>query len=122
MIGQNYLVNHHINQPGDYIVTYWKRNPNETEWQFVQNTIVLPGTFAINEQGYFIDELRIQPVDAMMTTYTYALSDKISSITQPDNTTAYFQYDSFWRVKNILDHKGNILENYKYHYPTSVIP
>lgn len=63
-----------------------------------------------------IDELRLYPVGAQMTTYTYDALVGITSATDPNNVTTYYQYDTFGRLQLIKDNKGNIVKAYTYHY------
>lgn len=61
-----------------------------------------------------IDELRLYPVSAQMTTYAYDPSG-IRSIMDAKSEPGYFEYDFFQRLKNIKDYNGNIVNNYGYH-------
>lgn len=61
-----------------------------------------------------IDELRLYPAAAQMTTYAYDPSG-LRSISDTKGTNSYFQYDYFQRLKNIKDWNGNIVKNYGYH-------
>lgn len=63
-----------------------------------------------------VDELRLQPTDAQMTTYTYSPLLGMTSKTDPNGITTYYEYDSFGRLKNVKDHEWNILKQTLYHY------
>jgi hypothetical protein len=63
-----------------------------------------------------VDELRLQPTDAQMTTYTYKPLVGMTSKTDPNGITTYYEYDSFGRLKNVKDHEWNILKQTQYHY------
>jgi YD repeat-containing protein len=67
-----------------------------------------------------IDELRMYPSDAQITTYTYN-PDGLTHITDPKNQVSRFEYDPFGRLKNIKDWNGNIVKNFGYHYYDSLI-
>ena len=61
-----------------------------------------------------IDELRLYPSAAQMTTYSYDPSGlRAEEDTKGANT--YFEYDYFQRLKNAKDWQGNIIKNYGYH-------
>jgi YD repeat-containing protein len=64
----------------------------------------------------YVDDVRFQPVDAQMTTYTYDPLVGISSITDPRNQSTKYEYDEFGRLEFIKDYNGNILQKYDYHY------
>jgi hypothetical protein len=61
-----------------------------------------------------IDELRLYPAVAQMTTYTYNPSG-VSSITDTKGMNSYFQYDFAQRLKYVQDWAGNIIKGYGYH-------
>jgi YD repeat-containing protein len=51
-----------------------------------------------------------------MTTLTYLPLVGVTSSTDAKGKTVFYEYDSFFRLKNIKDQRGNILENYEYHF------
>lgn len=63
-----------------------------------------------------IDELRLHPTDAQMTTYTYRPGAGISSVTDANNMTSYFTYDGASRLKNVQDENLDILKYFQYNY------
>ena len=62
------------------------------------------------------DDLRFQPMDAEMTTYTYEPLVGITSASDANNKPAIYQYDDFGRLILTRDYLGNILKKYDYHY------
>jgi YD repeat-containing protein len=52
---------------------------------------------------------------AQVTTYTYAPLLGMTSITDPTNTTTYFQYDDHGRLMTTLDLNSNLIRMYLYH-------
>lgn len=89
---------------------YWENSM----WNFWE-TNYSGGDVLIN-QGSKIDDLRIYPAGAMMTTYTYKPGVGVSSITDVNNKTQFYIYDEFNRLQYVKDHEGNILQYNKYHY------
>ncbi len=64
-----------------------------------------------------IDEVRLHPIDAQMTTYTYdPLVGMTSATAPPNNVTTYYDYDDFGRLKLVKDEEENTLKTYKYNY------
>lgn len=64
-------------------------------------------------RGY-IDELRLIPAEASMTTYTYEPMFGISSICNERNDIIYIEYDAFGREWRRKDAAGNILSETRY--------
>ena len=67
-------------------------------------------------EGSAIDDVRIYPIDAQMTTYTYDPGLGVTSQTSPNGITLYYEYDGFGRLHIVKDHQGNILKKHAYHY------
>jgi|GEM_PF-2200524 len=62
-----------------------------------------------------LNKLRNIP-NAFITTYTYKPLVGITSETDANGKTTYYEYDSFNRLKHIKDKDGNILKVYDYKY------
>ena len=104
---------------GHYILTYWKKQ-GSNPWTFHQQNIsVVSGTsqpVAIGETGSLLDEVRVFPKDAQMTTYTYDPLVGVTSVTDANNMTSYFYYDPAGRLETIKDSNGSILKAFSYNY------
>ena len=125
---------------GTYILSYYKRgsgsvnispsNGNITTsttdaqgWVYVTHKISLPDSMAItvNISSLDIDELRLYPADALMTTYSYDQNtNQLISITGPNGVHSSFVYDDLHRLQLTRDMDQNILEGHLYEYESGL--
>ena len=63
-----------------------------------------------------IDSLRSSMPNSMVETYRYKPLIGVTSITDANGLTIYYEYDEFNRIKNIKDYEGNILKSIEYNY------
>lgn len=116
-----------------YIVSYWTQNSNAFTITGTQGT-PFKGR-AINGWTYFehrvtgvtqvtlsqttpglIDELRLYPSYAQMTTYTYTPLIGMTSGCSANNIITYYEYDLLNRLQVIKDMDGNVIKAIDYHY------
>jgi hypothetical protein len=64
----------------------------------------------------YIDELRLYPATAQMSTYTYSPLVGQTTVCDVDNKVTYYFYDAYQRLKRIKDQDGNIIKTFQYHY------
>jgi len=112
-----------------FLVTFWARPASglgswtvlgktvnlTPEWQLIEGTVT-GNSVSISGSGIYIDELRLHPADAQMTSYTYKLLTGVSSETDPNGMMMYYEYDEFGRISLVKDTDGNILKSYEYSY------
>jgi YD repeat-containing protein len=100
-----------------YILSYWKL---EGKWQYVISEInVNDGTCLINIPATSIspiDEVRFYPANSQMETYTWKPGVGVTSVTDPNNRTNYYEYDGLGRLTGVKDEDGNILQHNEYNY------
>ncbi len=122
-----------INSTKIYIITLWADNSGvlvngsgpikigrslgaytNYEYQVANNVLC-----TISGNGY-IDELRLYPSNAQMSSYTYDPLVGMTSATDANNHTKYYEYDSFNRLAFIRDQDNNILKKICYNYAGQV--
>ena len=105
-------------QPGQYKLSYWQRPENGGTWELKQQIFTGSLDYQINvgTPGYVIDEVRVCPVGALMTTYTYDPQKGMTSKNDEKNQVTYYEYDDLGRLKRVLDHNRNILKTFTYSF------
>jgi hypothetical protein len=92
-------------------MTFWYY---DGAWKF-QSEIPYNSTISVQGATRY-DEIRVFPKGAQMTTYTYKLGVGVSTVTDINNLTSYFEYDSHGRLILTKDSQGNILKRFTYNY------
>jgi YD repeat-containing protein len=103
------------------IVSYWGKSTDSSPWEYVEDTVTVNGqNINIGSSYYFIDEVRVYPVGAMMSTYTYdPFYREQTSVMKPNGQTEYYNYDAFGRLKEVYIMEGNVKKTLRitnYHY------
>ncbi len=68
------------------------------------------------EMRNLFNTLRVNLPNALITSYTYIPYVGMSSATDPNGVTTYYEYDTFNRLATIFDQDHNILKQYEYHF------
>lgn len=113
-----------------YIVSYWKKSGTVTVngttptatgktingWTYHEHKIVNPvgGVITVSGVNGIIDELRLYPVTAQMTTYTYDPLIGTTSQCDISSRITYYKYDGWGRLKTILDQDRNVIKTMDY--------
>ena len=91
-------------------------------WKF--RRIVFTGSTGnvsiIAPTAMFIDEVRLYPYDAQMSTFTWELPIGQSSISDEQNRITRFEYDLAGRLQRLRDVERNIVKQYDYRYFSKV--
>jgi YD repeat-containing protein len=106
----DYTVNFTLPNSKSYLLTYWYRE--DGVWKL--DTKNYTGPSIALTAGDAIDDIRIHPVSAVMKTLSYDPLIGVTSITDANNVTTYFEYDDAGRLKLVKDDKGKILNTYQY--------
>jgi hypothetical protein len=64
----------------------------------------------------YVDEVRLFPKNAQMTTYTFDPLVGMTSICDPNNRIVYYEYDGLQRLRLLKDQYGNVTKTYEYNY------
>jgi len=112
-----------------YVVSYWSKNgaagvngitaltgPQHNGWTYYEH--ILPaGTINVTISGTAnIDELRLYPTDAQVTTFTYTPLVGMTSLCDAKNLVMYYEYDGQGRLLRVKDQDNNIVKRYDYKY------
>ena len=105
----------------NYTVPY---TPPNTRSYIIQWWSLSGGVWKYNEQPYTankvltgpVDDVRVYPVDAQMSTYTHHPFLGITSETDTKGNTLYYEYDELGRLKTIRDNDNKILKQIDYQY------
>jgi hypothetical protein len=119
-IGMSYVLSY-WSKSGTCIITNVSANIIETGksingWTFYKH-IITPNNTSISVSGnVVIDELRLYPKNARMATVTYDPLIGVTSQTDENDQTIFYEYDNFNRLLAIRDEEQNILRRYEYEY------
>lgn len=84
-------------------------------WTLFKYTISNTTSITISGTGR-IDEIKLYPAAALMKTYTYQPLVGMTSVTEVNGQTTYYEYDSFNRLQYVKDDEGKILKQACYNY------
>jgi YD repeat-containing protein len=114
----------------NYVVSYWSRTGGSytvsgstavlqgktiNGWTYFEHQVSGVGAVTVSGGGN-IDELRLYPTGAQMTTRTYWPLVGLSSECDVANRITYYEYDGLGRLKDVKDQDGNVIKTYQYHY------
>ncbi len=114
-----------------YIISYWSENgaysisggtgssvtgKTINGWTYYEHKITASSTTLTLSGTGAIDEVRLYPSNALVTTYTYSPLIGMTTSCDPDNKVTYYFFDVLGRLKWVKDQDGNILKTLKYHY------
>ena len=118
-----------------YIISYWSKNGSYSitggtgtsvtgktinGWTYYEHKITASSTTLTISGTGAIDEVRLYPSNALMTTYTYTPLIGMTTSCDPDSKVTYYYFDGLGRLKWAKDQDGNILKTYQYHYSGGV--
>jgi YD repeat-containing protein len=128
-----------LNSGTTYLVSYWAQGGalsvsgtiagypqkgktitiNNASWTLYVHKVMGQSTITVSGTGT-VDELRLYPATAQMTTYTHDPLIGTTSQTDVANRTTYYEYDGLARLKRVRDQDYNILKTLEYQYQATV--
>ncbi|MCP9749778.1 hypothetical protein EGI32_02190 [Ferruginibacter sp. HRS2-29] len=122
--------------PGkNYTITLWAKSGSNTptvnnlagtllltkgSWNLYKWNVT--GVSSVAVQCNQMDEVRLHPAGAFMTSYTYIPFVGTLTITDPVNNIQYYEYDGLNRLLRVRDIDRNILKQYDYQYNQAITP
>ncbi|HEY4289946.1 MAG TPA: hypothetical protein VGN00_22750 [Puia sp.] len=126
-----------LSSANSYIISYWVQgtsNPftisggssavqgktisiDGRQWTYFEVKATGITTASILGTGV-LDEVRLYPANAQMTTYTYTPEIGMTSQCDIANRVSYFSYDVLGRLQMVRDQDGNVTKTIDYHYST----
>ncbi|THU38379.1 hypothetical protein FAM09_17040 [Niastella caeni] len=134
LTGSNNIVKQGLTASKTYIVSYWQKNNATTPltitgtqgtavkgktvsgWTYFEHTVTGVSLVTITATAKSIDELRVYPIEAQMTTYTYVPLIGMTSRCDANNYIVYYEYDGYNRLKLVRDQDKNIIKTIDYNY------
>lgn len=123
-----------LNSTTEYVVSYWSSNGvytvngntgtllqgetiliNGANWTYYQHRVTGVSSVSVSGSGN-IDELRLYPKGAQMSTYTYTPLIGMTSVCDIANHVSYYEYDGLGRLSVVRDQDRNVLKKYCYNY------
>jgi len=113
----------------EYVLSYWAKSTSagavsggtasavasSNGWTLYRRRVT--GAAAVTLSGSVpVDEIRLCPIGALMTTYTYDPLVGVTSATDPAGRTTYYEYDGWGRLKAVREQDRYLVEGYDYQY------
>lgn len=112
--GYSYTVNG-LTSGKNYVLTYWQKSGSVWGLQTITINNLSGTSYTISLTGQ-VDEVRLYPQGALMTTYSYKPGVGVIHIADVNNQISTYEYDTFNRPHVIKDDAGKIVKQFKYNY------
>ena len=89
---------------------------SNNDWVYVEHKLSNPTSVELITNEFQIDELRLYPANAQMTTYCYDELLRVHTLTDANNKSSFYTYDELSRLTQIRDHNGNLRSLNTYNY------
>jgi YD repeat-containing protein len=121
-----------LNSSQTYVVSYWLKSgasasvsggtqsgaiTGRTVDNWTYHEVKVTGTTSISITGSGnVDEVRLYPSTAQMTSYTYDAMLRLITECSANSTISHYDYDALNRVIDIRDQYGNVVKAFQYNY------
>jgi hypothetical protein len=106
--------------PGNYLLSWWQKPlGGGSDWMYKEQVLNITGNtpdYVLGNNLIVLDEIRVHPVQAMMTTYTYTPQVGTTSKCDERNRVTGYEYDNLLRLNLVRDNDNNILKTVEYNY------
>lgn len=97
--------------PSNLKMSYWYWQGSS--WTFSGE---VPFSNSISSSGSRLDEIRVYPKGARVSTFTSQPLSGVTSTADVNSMFKFFEYDKLGRLRLIRDQDGNIVKRYTYHF------
>lgn len=116
---------------GNYKISFWARASSgtgsvsgsvsvaisSTEWKYYEFLVPNVSSLGLySAPNIYLDDIRIIPENAQMTTYTHEPLIGITSKSEANGVVTNYTYDGFGRLTDVKDNNGNTVSHNEYHY------
>ncbi|HEY9001780.1 MAG TPA: hypothetical protein VIM89_10540 [Mucilaginibacter sp.] len=130
--GTNTLTRSGLSSSNKYVVSFWSKSGAaitvtggtvtnvatgnaKNGWIYHEYSVTGASSVTIGGTGS-IDEVRLYPSTAQMSTYTYIPLVGMASKCDTKNDITYYVYDNVGRLIQVLDQNQNVVKQYQYNY------
>jgi hypothetical protein len=111
-----------------YVLSFWMKGgtgvtvnggsalPVATSWTLYETKITGGSNVSIDTKGGLIDEVRIYPADAQLTTASYDQLIGANTATDVKSKPGFYEYDNLWRLHLVKDHNKDIVKRTNYEF------
>lgn len=107
-------------QNGNYKITYWQKATEGSPWSMIEQQVSVsngvPAEVTVGQGVLYIDEVRLFPEGAQMTTYNFEPGVGLITLMDPNGKVTYYEYDSFNRLRLVRDQYRNIVKEHLYNF------
>ncbi|MEJ0055112.1 MAG: RHS repeat domain-containing protein [Bacteroidota bacterium] len=133
----NTIVRNGLNSGATYTLSYWAKggvpsvsggvtasndgaSAGSDGWQYFEKTVtgVTSVSLSFAGAGVYLDEVKIFPKGALITTYSYNPLVGIITQTDPNGSVTSYGYDPLGRLQYTIDKDGYVVRKFEYAYRT----